>query len=154
MEERTVSLSVSTLKFSGRVLKAAIAKYLAHRKEKKLEKNRAGPDTGYGRVSMKELQKQYGDLHSINVDDQNTRQFERVARKYRVKYKVFKTDKGKYQVFFKAPNDAAMQSAFQEYAVKKLRKAQRPSVLATLQKFKALVKAPALVKEKKKELER
>ncbi len=135
------------------MLKAAIAKYLAHRKEVKLEKSRSAPDT-YGRVSMEELQKQYGDLRSINIDDNNTRQFERIARKYRVKYKVYRLEKGKYQIFFKAPNDEAMQAAFKAYAVQKLKKAQRPSVLQKLQKFKELVKAPFVGREKRKELER
>ena len=135
------------------MLKAAIAKYLAHRKEVRLEKSRSAPDT-YGRVSMEELQKQYGDLRSINIDDNNTRQFERIARKYRVKYKVYRLEKGKYQIFFKAPNDEAMQAAFKAYAVQKLKKAQRPSVLQKLQKFKELVKAPFVGKEKRKELER
>jgi len=135
------------------VLKAAIAKYLAHRKEVRLEKSRSAPDT-YGRVSMEELQKQYGDLRSINIDDNNTRQFERIARKYRVKYKVYRLEKGKYQIFFKAPNDEAMQAAFKAYAVQKLKKAQRPSVLQKLQKFKELVKAPFVGREKRKELER
>ena len=153
MENRTVSLTVNTAKFTGRMLKAAIAKYLAHRKEVKQEKARDAPDT-YGRVSMKELQKQYGDLRSINIDDSSTRQFERIARKYRVKYKVYRLEKGKYQIFFKAPNDEAMQAAFKAYAVQKLKKAQRPSVLQKLQKFKELVKAPSVGREKRKELER
>ena len=135
------------------MLKAAIAKYLAHRKEVKLEKSRSAPDT-YGRVSMEELQKQYGDLRSINIDDNNTRQFERIARKYRVKYKVYRLEKGKYQIFFKAPNDEAMQAAYKAYAVQKLKKAQRPSVLQKLQKFKELVKAPLVGREKRKGLER
>ena len=38
IENKTLSLTISAAKFSGRVLKAAIAKYLAHHKEKKLEK--------------------------------------------------------------------------------------------------------------------
>ena len=104
--------------------------------------------------AAEKLQKQYGDLRSINIDDNNTRQFERIARKYRVKYKVYRLEKGKYQIFFKAPNDEAMQAAFKAYAVQKLKKAQRPSVLQKLQKFKELVKAPFVGREKRKELER
>ena len=97
IENKTLSLTISAAKFSGRVLKAAIAKYLAHHKEKKLEKSRA-PDASYGRVSMKKLQAQYGDLRSIEIEDKDTRQFERIARKYRVKYKVMKLEKGKYPI--------------------------------------------------------
>lgn len=37
VENRTLTLVVSGTKFTGRLLKAAITKYLAHRKEKKLQ---------------------------------------------------------------------------------------------------------------------
>ena len=36
VENRTLTLVVSGTKFTGRLFKAAITKYLAHRKEKKL----------------------------------------------------------------------------------------------------------------------
>ena len=38
VENRTLTLVVSGTKFTGRLLKAAISKYMAHRKAKKLEK--------------------------------------------------------------------------------------------------------------------
>ena len=37
VENRTLTLVVSGTKFTGRLFKAAITKYLAHRKEKKLQ---------------------------------------------------------------------------------------------------------------------
>lgn len=37
VESRTVTLAINTAKLTGRVLKAAICKYLAYRKEKKRE---------------------------------------------------------------------------------------------------------------------
>lgn len=37
VENRTLTLGINTTKFTGRVLKAALSKYLAHRKEKKLQ---------------------------------------------------------------------------------------------------------------------
>ena len=40
VENRTLTLVVSGTKFTGRLFKAAICKYLAHRKEKKLRKQR------------------------------------------------------------------------------------------------------------------
>ena len=36
VENRTLTLTVNATKFTGRVLKAALSKYLAHRKNKKL----------------------------------------------------------------------------------------------------------------------
>ena len=41
VENRTLTLVVSGTKFTGRLFKAAITKYLAHRKEKKLQKQRS-----------------------------------------------------------------------------------------------------------------
>lgn len=41
VENRTLTLVVSGTKFTGRLLKAAISKYMAHHKEKKLQKQRS-----------------------------------------------------------------------------------------------------------------
>ena len=41
VENRTLTLVVNGTKFTGRLFKAAITKYLAHRKEKKLNKQRS-----------------------------------------------------------------------------------------------------------------
>lgn len=41
VENRTLTLVVSGTKFTGRMFKAAICKYMAHRKEKKLENREA-----------------------------------------------------------------------------------------------------------------
>lgn len=40
MEQKTLMLIVNGSKFTGRLLKAAITKYMAYRKEVKLEKQR------------------------------------------------------------------------------------------------------------------
>ena len=59
VENRTLTLTVNATKFTGRVLKAALSKYLAHRKNKKLQNSRDSPDDvkPYGRVSMEDLKK-------------------------------------------------------------------------------------------------
>ena len=41
VENRTLTLVVSGTKFTGRMFKAAISKYMAHRKEKKLQKQKS-----------------------------------------------------------------------------------------------------------------
>ena len=38
VDSRTVALTISAAKFTGRLFKAAVGKYMAHRKEKKLQK--------------------------------------------------------------------------------------------------------------------
>ena len=88
VENRTLTLTVNATKFTGRVLKAALSKYLAHRKNKKLQKSRDSPDDvkPYGKVSMEDLKKQYGDMKEIDLQDKGLRSFDRIAREYKVQY--------------------------------------------------------------------
>ena len=109
----------------------------------------------YGRVSMEDLKKQYGDMKEIDLQDKGLRSFDRIAREYKVQYAVYKTAKGQYQIFFKAPSEASMNAAFQKYSRNRLKKEQRrESVLGKLKKFKELVKAPVPNREKRREQER
>ena len=126
VENRTLTLMVSGTKFSGRLLKAAICKYMAHRKE---VKNQNGPCI---------------------------RQFDRIARKYGVDYAVRRdrnSNPPKFLIFFKGRDNDAITAVFQEYAGKKVRKASRPSVLQKLAVLKTMVR-DSTEKIKKKVLER
>ena len=49
VENRTLTLVVSGTKFTGRLFKAAISKYMAHRREKKLNKQREAARPGFPR---------------------------------------------------------------------------------------------------------
>ena len=57
VENRTLTLVVNGTKFTGRLFKAAICKYLAHRKEKKLNKQRKReiPVKPQGKQTVKQL---------------------------------------------------------------------------------------------------
>ena len=57
VENRTLTLVVSGTKFTGRMFKAAISKYMAHRKEKKLQKQRSrdAPVIPHGKQTVKQL---------------------------------------------------------------------------------------------------
>ena len=154
VENRTISLIISGSKFTGRLLKAGISKYLAHRKEVKAQRSRDHPEAHGGEVTMAELQAQKGDLRRLDISDSSLKEFDRIARQYEVKYSVYKLGKGKYQVFFNAPSEEAMTAAFEKYSAKKLEKANRPSVLKKLNQFKELVKNAVVDRSKRKELER
>ena len=159
VENRTLTLIVSGTKFTGRLFKAAISKYMAHRREKKLEKQRGrdSPVTPKGKQTVKQLIGQNQGVSNLEITDPSIKAFERVARKYGVDYAV-KKDRScsppKYLVFFKARDADALTSAFTEYTQKKVRKASRPSVLAKLNQFKELVKNAVVDRTKRKELER
>ena len=162
VENRTLTLIVSGTKFTGRLFKAAISKYMAHRREKKLEKQRSrdSPVTPKGKQTVKQLIGQNQGVSNIEINDPSIRDFERIARKYGVDYAVKKDRSAsppKYLIFFKARDADALTTAFTEYTGKKVKKAEkteRPSVLAKLAQFKELLKNTVVDRSRRKELER
>ena len=156
VENRTLTLAVNGTKFTGRMLKAAIGKYMAHRREVKQQKNRDGPVVPHGKQSVKQLVGQGQGVDSIELTDPSTREFDRIARKYGVDYAIKRdrsSDPPRFLIFFKGRDNDAITAAFQEYAGKKVKKASRPSVLQKLAVFKDMVQDSA-EKVKKKVLER
>ena len=162
VENRTLTLVVSGTKFTGRLFKAAISKYMAHRREKKLEKQRSrdSPVTPKGKQTVQQLIGQNQGVSNIEINDPSIRDFERIARKYGVDYAVKKDRSAsppKYLIFFKARDADALTAAFSEYTQKKVKKAdrsERPSVLAKLAQFKELLKNTVVDRSRRKELER
>ena len=162
VENRTLTLVVSGTKFTGRLFKAAISKYMAHRREKKLEKQRSrdSPVTPKGKQTVKQLIGQNQGVSNIEINDPSIKDFERIARKYGVDYAVKKDRSAsppKYLIFFKARDADALTAAFTEYTGKKVKKAEkteRPSVLAKLAQFKELLKNTVVDRSRRKELER
>ena len=162
VENRTLTLIVSGTKFTGRLFKAAISKYMAHRREKKLEKQRSrdSPVTPKGKQTVKQLIGQNQGVSNIEINDPSIKDFERIARKYGVDYAVKKDRSAsppKYLIFFKARDADALTAAFSEYTQKKVRKAdrsERPSVLEKLAQFKELLKNTVVDRSRRKELER
>ena len=162
VENRTLTLIVSGTKFTGRLFKAAISKYMAHRREKRLEKQRSrdSPVTPKGKQTVKQLIGQNQGVSNIEINDPSIKDFERIARKYGVDYAVKKDRSAsppKYLIFFKARDADALTAAFTEYTGKKVKKAEkteRPSVLEKLAQFKELLKNTVVDRSRRKELER
>lgn len=157
VENRSVTLIISSAKLTGRVLKEAIAKYLVHRKDKKITKARAGPVVPHGKQTVKQLVGQNAGVSNLEITDSNIKSFDCVARKYGVDYAV-KKDRSvsplKYLVFFKARDADALTAAFTEFTAKTMDRAKKPSVLSRLQQFKELVKANTIDRVRHKEQER
>jgi hypothetical protein len=126
VENRAVTLVISATKLTGRLLKAAILKYLASRKEKRLQKARAAPEKPTGKQTVKQLIGQNQGVSNIEITDSNIKSFERVARKYGVDFAV-KKDRSvsppKYLVFFKGRDADALTAAFREYTAKEVKRA-------------------------------
>lgn len=151
VEQKTVALVISAGKLTGRELKKAIAKLLAHMKDKKNH-----PNIPQGKQTVKQLAGQGQGMNSIEITDQNIKDFERVAKKYGVDFAVMK-DKHeippKYVVYFKGKDADAITNAFKEYTADMVKKAARPSVLAELRKLAELAKNTIIQKVKHKDKE-
>ena len=148
IESRTVALSISTAKLTGRIFKAAICKYLEHRKNKQ----RDGPVIPHGKQSVKQLIGQNQGVSTIESNDPDIKSFERIARKYGVDYAIKKVkteDKPKYVIFFKARDADALTQAFTEYTRKSVEK--RPSVLEKLHSLTEKVQNRILERTKTKQ---
>ena len=151
VEQKTVALVISAGKLTGRELKKAMLKLLAHLKDKK-----AHPNIPQGKQSLKQLAEQGQGMNSIEITDQNIKDFERVAKKYGVDFAIMKDNHEvppKYVVYFKGKDADAITNAFKEYTADMVKKAARPSVLAELRKLAELVKNTVVQKVKHKDKE-
>ena len=149
VEQRVVTLIVNCSKLTEQELRKALSKLLAQMKSSRQNKQ------PHGKMSVKPLAAQNRGLQSIEVTDQNIGSFNRIARKYGIDFAPFKAKgQDRYLVFFKGQDADAMTAAFKEYTAQTMKKHSRPSVLAKLEQFKALVKSRSVAREKKKELER
>ena len=158
VENRTVTLVISGTKLTGRLLKAAVSKYLAHRRAKKSEKARMQDVKPTGKQTVKELVGQNQGVSNIEISDKNIKDFDRVARKYGVDYAVKKdrtVSPPKYLVFFKARDADALTAAFEEYSHKTARMKAKPSVIQKLRKLNPIQaerKPPVRNKDRGREL--
>ena len=152
VEQRTITLAITTTKMTANVLKSAISKYLAYRKEKK----RQGPVKPCGKQSVKKLVGQDQGVANIEITDKNIKDFERIARKYGVDFTLRKdatTQPPHYIVIFKAKDADNMEQAFKEFTAKKLQREERPSIRKDIaaSKEKAAARNADRAKEKFKE---
>ena len=155
VENRTVNLAVSTTKLTARYVAAACMKYLRHRGMVKAKKEADKETVPQGKQTVKELIGQNQGVSRMDIAKTDLRGFEKVARKYGVDYAVRKDasrQPPRYLVFFKARDADALTAAFKEYSASVMKKKDRPSVLAVLQKMKELTAAlPAKIRNKDKE---
>lgn len=151
VEQRTLTLAINGTKFTGRMLKAAVAKFMAYRRSHKAAKAYVHPK---GKQTVKQLTQQGQGVNTMEIDDANLRQFEHVARKYGVDYAVRRDTSAntpRFLVFFNGRDADAISAAFKEFLSTKERKSERPSLL---QKLRELAPIPGAQKERHKELER
>ena len=147
LDEKTIALVMKGGKLTVDMLMKAIRKALAE-----MEKQKKNIQTPQGKQTVKQLARQNVGMSNIEITDKNIKSFERVARKYGVDF-ALKKDGGsppKWLVFFKARDADALTAAFKEFSAKSVRKTQKPSLLAQLNKFKEVVKNTVIDRVKNK----
>ena len=143
---KTIALVFRTTKLTAETLKKAIQMYLEYQKGK--------TQNNHGKISVKKLVGQNAGVSSIEVTDNNIKQFEKVAKKYSVDFSVKKdktVDPPKYMVFFKGRDADVISQAFKEFVKVNEKVKQRESVKQKLQK---LVKVVAQNKNKERSREK
>ena len=114
VEQKSLTLTVNAAKMTARLFRTAIAKYVAHKKEKKHD---AQTGVRYvGRQSVKKLVGQNQGVSNVELSGEDIKAFERVARKYGVDYAVKKVkgDVPRFLIFFKARDADALNAALEE----------------------------------------
>lgn len=152
IENRTVSMAVSGSKLTGRMLKDAISKLLAHRQNPKAVKD----VTPHGKQTVRQLAAQNQGMTSIEIKDKSIKDFERIARKYGVDFAVkqVKGDDPKFLIFFKGRDADALTAAFTEYTDKRMRQNDRPSVIKTIRSIQTMLASRQTDPAKNKNQER
>ena len=152
IENRTVSMAVSGSKLTGRMLKDAISKLLAHRQNPKVAKD----VTPHGKQTVRQLAAQNQGMTSIEIKDKSIKDFERIARKYGVDFAVkqVKGDDPKFLIFFKGRDADALTAAFTEYTDKRMRQNDRPSVIKTIRSIQTMLASRQTDPAKNKNQER
>ena len=158
VENRTVNLAISTTKLTGRTILNAYRLWKSHHnaaKAKNAAEMAKEDTTPHGKQTIQELIGQNQGVSSIDIQNTNIRDFEKIANKYGVDYAITR-DKSvtppKYMVFFKARDADALTAAFVEYSNQRLKAKDKPSVLKQLNKLKELVASiPSKVRNKSQE---
>lgn len=161
VENRTVNLAISTTKLTGRTILNAYRLWKSHHnaaKAKNAAEMAKEDTTPHGKQTIQELIGQNQGVSSIDIQNTNIRDFEKIANKYGVDYAITR-DKTvttpKYIVFFKARDADALTAAFAEYSNQRLKAKDKPSVLKQLGKLKELVASiPSKVRNKSQERDR
>lgn len=144
VEQRTVTLTITGAKLTGRTLKWAIRQFMNHQSKVKAKRAQALAVTPKGKQTVQELVGQNQGVQNIEISDKNIKDFDRVARKYGIDYALKKDTTEavpKYLVFFKARDGDALNAAFREYSSVVAKKKARPSIIQKLRVVNPLEQA-------------
>ena len=116
MSRRTIAVSMKAGKLTARSLA-----YVLRAVGRKIAKEYRASKTPHGKQTVKKLMAHSGEKNSIELSG-DTKQFDRVARKWNVDYAFYQTGPDKYLLFFKSQQADAITACFSEYSKKVLDK--------------------------------
>jgi hypothetical protein len=126
--QKTIDITVQATKMTKDVLQNALSEFLNGSAEKK------------GKISFRQLEnKSQGKLESIEVTDNNIRDFLDVAKKYDVDFSLKRdksTEPPTYHVFFQSSKAENFNRAFSEYVGKKANQIESEKAPYSRQKLK------------------
>jgi len=138
--EKSIALTTKSTKMSMSVLKYMLDSYLKERDKQKTGKVK---DVKKNKTTLKKLSEKYDGLKSIEVNENNIKGFERIAKKYKIEYALKKdkgTDPPTYAVFFKGKDTDILDQAFREFLGKEMNQEKRPSLRQALKKLAEMAK--------------
>ena len=124
--------------------------YVVRAVGRKIAKAHRAKQTPHGKQTVKKLMAHGASTNSLEPSE-DTKLFDRVARKWNVDYAFYKTGPDKYLLFFKTGQADAMTACFSEYSRKVLDKSKSRRVPIREQLKRA---ADQLAKEKPRQKER
>lgn len=142
---KTIALSVKAGRMSGKVLQAAMRKFL------QMQSRKAAPQ--HGQQTLKQLMRQNTGVSNIEISDGNIKAFTQTAKKYGIDFALKKAD-DRYLVFFKGRDADVLTAAFREFSAKKLDQERKPSVRKVLSEKKAEAAKQTAHREKVKNKDR
>ena len=137
---------------AGKLTARSLA-YVLRAVGRKIAKEYRASKTPHGKQTVKKLMAHSGEKNSIELSG-DTKQFDRVARKWNVDYAFYQTGPDKYLLFFKSQQADAITACFSEYSKKVLdkTKSQRIPIWEQLKRAaKQIVQHKPRQKERTKE---
>ncbi len=133
---KTTALVFRAARLTGNTLAKAMKAYLDHKRQNSNE------EPAHGKMKLDELVGQGQGATAIEVNDNNIKCFEKVAKKYNVDFAVKKdktVDPPKYMVFFKAKDTDVISQAFKEFVKVNEKQKAKVSVKQKLKNFQKQV---------------
>ena len=146
VNKKVFALIRKSTKLTSSVLREAMKMYLNHRKNKK--------QNTHGKTTVKKLVGEGNGASTIEINEGNIKDFERVAKKYNIDFAVKKdktAEPPKYIIFFKAKDSDVLAQAFKEYVFQNEKKKDKVSIKEKLLHFKEIVKNRNKNKERQRE---